>query len=80
MTTTKNVSKDRYVWGHFGVIVFHTIIAILLIFNQSIFRERNNLREWFKWIGIVLIIVSLLSLWPIFMYYNKDYQYVIDMN
>ena len=32
MTTTKNVSKDGYAWGHFGVILFHTIIATLLIF------------------------------------------------
>lgn len=32
------------------------------------------------YIGIILMVVSLLSLVPIFMYYNKDYQYTIDMN
>jgi uncharacterized membrane protein YhaH (DUF805 family) len=88
MTTTKNVSRDGYAWGHFGVILFHTIIATFLIFNdnpgfKNIFkflRKESSLRRTFFWIGIVLLIFSLLSLWPIFMHYNKDYEYVIDMN
>ena len=88
MTTTKNVSRDGYAWGHFGVILFHTIIATFLIFNdnrafKNFFKFLNNeksLRRTFFWIGIILLIFSLLSLWPIFMHYNKDYEYVIDMN
>ena len=80
MTTTKNVSKEGYVWGHFGTILFHLIIALLLIFNRRFFNGEEKLRRWFFWIGIVLAIFSILALIPIFMHYNKDYEYVIDMN
>lgn len=80
MTTTKNVSKAGYAWGHFAVIIFHLIIGVLLTFNQTIYKNETKLRNWFKWIGIILLIVSVLSLVPIFMYYNRDYQYVINMN
>jgi glucan phosphoethanolaminetransferase (alkaline phosphatase superfamily) len=80
MTTTKNITKEAYAWGHFGVILFHLIIACLLTFNKIIFKNEYRLRKWFQWIGIILLIVSLLALVPIFMYYNKNYQYLINMN
>ena len=79
MTTTKNVSKEAYVWGHFATIFFHLLIAILLIFNRRIFKDKN-LRKYLFYIGIILAIFSLLALVPIFNRYNQDYKYVIDMN
>ncbi len=79
MTTIKNVSKNSFAWGHFGVILFHVIISLILIFNKNIFKD-NNIRTYLKYIGIILIIISLLALWPIFVYYDKDYEYVINMN
>ena len=78
MTTTKNISRDAFAWGHFGTILFHLIIAILLVFNHKIFKE--DVRKAFFWIGIILLIISILAMIPIFMHYNKDYKYVIDMN
>jgi len=80
MTTTKNISRDSYAWGHFGSILFHFIIALLLIFNRKIFDTEERLRRWFFWIGIVLALFSILALIPIFSKYNEDYEYVIDMN
>lgn len=79
MTTIKNVSKNSFAWGHFGVILFHVIISLILIFNKNIFKD-DNIRKYLKYIGIILIIISLLALWPIFINYDKDYEYVINMN
>lgn len=76
MTTIKNVSKEGYAWGHFGVILFHLAIASYLIYAS--YKTVN--KRWLFIIGVVLAIVSILSLIPIFMYYNKDYKYEIDMN
>jgi succinate dehydrogenase/fumarate reductase cytochrome b subunit len=79
MTTIKNVSKNSFAWGHFGVILFHFIIGLFLIFNNS--KIYNiEIKKFLKPLGIILIIISLLALWPIFAYYDKDYEYVINMN
>ena len=80
MTTVKEISKDGYSWGHFGVIVFHLLIAGVLIYLS--FRP-PTLKIYNRVVfgsGAFLAIVSLLSLIPTFMYYGEDYKYVIDMN
>lgn len=79
MTTVKNISKESYAWGHFGTILFHLLIALLLIFNNRIFKDKI-VRKVFVYIGVILAIFSLLALIPTFMHYNKDYKYEIDMN
>ena len=74
MTKEKKVSKDSYVWGHVGVIIYHSLTAILLIMTQYMkktfgFSSRNVVII----VSLVLLIVTLLSLWPIL----KDYDRIV---
>ena len=74
MTTEKKVSKDSYVWGHVGVIIYHSLTAILLIMTQYMkktfgFSSRNVVIV----VSLVLLVVTLLSLWPIL----KDYDRIV---
>jgi len=63
MTT---VSRSAYVWSHVGIIVFHILIAVLLLFSQY----RGSVggvspRKLVIGSAVVLLIVSLLGLIPI---------------
>ena len=74
MTNEKKVSKDSYVWGHVGVIIYHSLTAIVLIMTQYMkktfgFTSRNVVIV----VSLVLLIVTLLSLWPIL----KDYDRIV---
>lgn len=74
MTNEKKVSKDSYVWGHVGVIIYHSLTAIILIVSQYMkttfgFKSRNVVII----VALVLLIVTLLSLWPIL----KDYDRIV---
>ena len=69
MTKEKKVSKDSYVWGHVGVIIYHSLTALVLIMTQYMkktfgFNSRNV---------VIVLIVTLLSLWPIL----KDYDRIV---
>jgi hypothetical protein len=71
----KTVSSSAYFWGHLATIVFHVIIASLLI---SIYFKGNNwgmekVRTISVSAGSVLLAVSLLSLVPI-LRYRKNIQ------
>jgi len=71
MTDVKEIDKKTYVWSHVGVIIFHSIIAIILILSRYYEKLFNtNSRDVVLVIGFVLLIVSLLSLWPVL----KDYD------
>lgn len=87
MAEDKTVSKESYVWGHFGVIVFHTLIASLLIYlSYAKVAEKGNTLTMRRYrnilftTGIVLLIVSLGSLAPIFSDYDKLENVVINKN
>lgn len=80
MTIVKNVSKAEFSWGHFGVIIFHLIIGISLLWFWYKRPSDVHLNRWLLIFGVLLTLLSILSLIPIFMYYDKDYQYIIDMN
>jgi len=72
MTNIKNVSKNSYVWGHVGVIIYHALTAIGLILSQYVkkilgFSSRNVVIT----LSVILLIVTLLSIWPISKNYDK---------
>ncbi len=65
---TKKISKSTYVWSHIGVIIFHTILAALLI-TTYFYDKLGTLDSKIivLIIGIVLLLMSLGSLAPILM-------------
>ena len=72
MTNEKEISKKSYVWGHVGVIIYHSLTAIVLIMSQYMRKTFGyNSRNVVIILSIILLIVSLLSLWPILKDYNK---------
>ena len=79
MVTVKQVSKDGFAWGHFGTILFHLLIAIALLYLSYRTPSEEKVKRWLFWLGLILCVVSILAMIPIFMYYNKDYKYEIDM-
>ena len=74
MTNVKNISKESYVWGHVGVIIYHALTAITLIISQYV---KNILgfssRSVVIFLAVLLLIVTLLSIWPI----SKDYDRIV---
>jgi len=72
MTNEKTISKDSYVWGHVGVIIYHSLTAIVLIMTQYMKKTFGyNSRNVVIIVSVVLLIVSLLSIWPIMKDYDK---------
>ena len=74
MTNEKKISKDSYVYGHVGVIIYHALTAIIIIMAQYMkkivgFNSRNVVIV----LAVTLLIVTLLSIWPI----SKDYDRII---
>ena len=68
----KEISKKSYVWGHIGTIIFHVLIASLLItlyFRDSIGSASRKTMVLI--LGSVLLLVSLLALAPILKDYDK---------
>lgn len=77
---TQEVSRDSFVWGHFGTILFHLIIAILLIYWSKIDINHAKLKKYIFYVGVVLFIVSILALVPIFSHYDDGHVYRIEMD
>ena len=68
----KEVSKSAYVWGHVGSIVFHVLIASLLI--ALYFRDHlgsASRKTMVLILGSLLLLMSLLALIPVLMDYDK---------
>lgn len=64
----KEVDRSAYVWGHVSVIIFHVILGVLLItsrYSDNIFRFKS--KDVVFVIGILLVVISLLGLWPVLM-------------
>jgi hypothetical protein len=74
MINEKKVSKDSYKWGHVGVIIYHSLTAIVLIATQYMQKTFGfNSRNVVIVVSIILLIVSLLSILPI----TKDYDRIV---
>lgn len=77
---TQDISQSAFVWGHFATILFHSIIAFLLIWWGKTEINHAKLKKYIFWIGVVLLVISLLSLIPIFSHYNDGHEYKIKMD
>jgi len=73
----KNISRETYVWSHFGVILFHLGLSIYLIYLYFSKFTVNRIRLSCLIVGCLLGIVSLLSMIPIFNDYAKVKEVVI---
>ena len=73
----KNISKESYVWSHFGVILFHLIISGYLLYIYFSKFSLKTIKLSCLIIGGILGIVSLLSLIPIFTDYDRVKEVVI---
>lgn len=79
MAKDKVISRDAFAWGHFGTILFHVAIAILLIVSYFVKNwDRDTLRIINVSVGSVLLAVSILALVPIFRWYDSTKRIVID--
>ena len=68
----KEIKKETYVWSHIGVITFHSLLAIILIMTRYYKNLFNvNSADLVMGIGILLLVVSLLGLWPILKNHEK---------
>lgn len=76
---TQNISQESFAWAHFGTILFHSIIASLLIWWTRTDINYAKLKKYVFWTGIILLVVSILALWPIFSHYNDGHKYIIEM-
>lgn len=66
MASSSTVSKSTHTSAHIGVIVFHILLALTLIYTQM----ANHISDRTKYVsalsvGGVLLIVSLLAIVPI---------------
>ena len=69
----KHISKKSYIGGHAGVIAYHSFLAISLIISQYVNRIFFFKPRTFVILsGIILLIVALLSIWPVAKYNNLE--------
>lgn len=64
--TDKTVSRTDYVWGHIAIIIFHIVVASLLI--SIYFMEewsRNTVNIICVTLGSIMLTMSLLAFVPI---------------
>lgn len=70
---TKQVSRSAFVGSHVGVIVFHVLLGLIVLFacsKEKLFGFSSN--NVIKTSAYLLIIVSLLGLVPVVMNYNYN--------
>lgn len=68
--TDKTISKNAYVWGHVAVIVYHILTAIILILTEYVSTLKKHQKTIVVTLASILLIVSVLSIWPIAKNYN----------
>lgn len=63
----KDVSKTTFVWSHVGVILFHVLLGILILYSMKAKKKVLGLKPdtMIRTTAWLLIIVSLLGLIPI---------------
>lgn len=72
---TRTLDQKTFVWAHVATILFHLIIASLLIWWTRTDINYAKLKKYVFWTGIVLFVVSALAFWPIL---GKSYN--IEVN
>lgn len=76
-TTVRTASRETFAISHLVLILFHFTIACLLIFNRRLLM--GDVRKKIFWIGICLVIATILAVLPVYLYYRHNAQYVINM-
>lgn len=87
MADDKKISRDAYVWGHFATILFHTFIAVFLIYLSYAkvgkgpgSYSMDTYRRILFITGVVLLIFSLGALMPVFQDYEETKEVIIKKN
>lgn len=74
MGEEKKISEKSYKWAHYGVIIYHTLTAILLLASQYYTKILNlSSRTIVLILASLLFVISLLAIVPI----AKDYEKII---
>lgn len=72
MSEEKKISEKSYKWAHYGVIIYHTLTAFILIASQYTSRIFSlSPRTVVIILASLLLIISLLAIVPIAKDYNK---------
>lgn len=72
MSEEKKISEKSYKWAHYGVIIYHTLTAFILIASQYTKKIFNlSPRTVVIILASLLLIISLLAIVPIVKDYNK---------
>lgn len=72
MSEEKKISEKSYKWSHYGVIIYHTLTAFILILSQYV-KSLFSLspRTVVLILASILFIISLLAIIPISQSYEK---------
>lgn len=65
---TKTISNDFYFWAHIATILFHLVVSALVLWRGWFVKKDKVL----LWTGIILALISFLSLVPIIKYKNDQ--------
>jgi magnesium-transporting ATPase (P-type) len=85
MSEDKRISKQSYQWGHFGVIIAEALVFSGIGYlawktNYLIKHSNGNVLQKSKinrnltiifWISVIFLIITFLSLIPVFKDYNR---------
>ena len=70
--TTKEIKKDTYVNAHVGVIIYHSVLAVMLFVSQYVYGAFGTAsKNIVIFVAFVLLLTSLLSLIPILKKHDK---------
>lgn len=63
----KSVSRSSYIWAHVATIIFHVILAILILVSTSQSKAAVSYTNYrvLMTCGVLLLVVSLLAIIPI---------------
>ena len=72
MAATKALSRKTFLWSHVGAITFHALLAALVLWVGIVTLRSSGASPKshsviLVVVGALLLVVSLLSLWPVLM-------------
>ena len=67
MGETKDISMKNYQWSHFGAILFDVILGSIII--RYTYGRKDRRGSFY--VGVILVLFSLLGLIPVFQDYEK---------
>lgn len=67
----RHLSSGAYFWAHLGTIMFHLILALVLLYTSYKVNFTNH-KMVSRYVGFILGGVSILALIPIFKTKDED--------